>query len=168
MSLREDHLVRLASPKKDEPAFLFPHHVAAAERLERMIGRARLTPRLTMSYDGIGSGGNRKGGSNRVAEISDTAAEARDKLNALARKLPADCWNVLFDVCGIGKGLQTIETERQWPRRGAKLVLRVALDLLAAEFGLSPHVAGRAGGGTRGWLDERLPLIADRSAPSSV
>jgi hypothetical protein len=157
----ESSLLRLASAKGGEPAFLLPHHLAAADRLEQMIGRALLSPRLTMSYDGVNSGRRGKGGSNHAAEMSDTAAEARQKLNALARKLPADCWNVAFDVCGMGKRLQTIETERSWPRRGAKLVLRVALDLLAAEWGLSPHVAGLAGAGTRGWFDQRLPLIGD-------
>lgn len=161
MQRLEDHVLRLGSPRGKEPAFLLPHHLAAAERLERMISRALLTPRLTMSYDGASSGGRSRGAGNQAAEMSDTAAAARQKLNALARKLPADCWNVAFDVCGMGKGLQAIETERCWPRRGAKLVLRVALDLLAAEFGLSPHLAGSAGAGTRGWLEERLPLIAE-------
>ena len=159
MPQREDGLLRLASGRGGEPAFLLPHHLASAVRLERLVGRALLSPRLTMSYDGAPSGGRAKGGTNQTAELSDTAAEARQKLNILAKKLPPDCWNVAFDVCGMGKGLQTIETERSWPRRGAKLVLRVALELLAMEFGLAPHIAGQAGGRTRNWLDERLPLI---------
>lgn len=158
MPPREDGLLRLGSARGGEPAFLLPHHLASAARLERLIGRALLTPRLTMSYDGARSG-ERKGGGNHVAEMSDTAAKARNKLNMLATKLPADCWNVAFDVCGMGKGLQVIETERNWPRRGAKLVLRVALELLALEFGLAPHMAGSGGGKTRNWMEERLPLI---------
>ena len=161
----ESSLLRLASARGGEPAFLQAHHLAAANRLERMIGRALLSPRLTMSYDGVNSGRRGRGGSNHAADMSDTAAEARQKLNMLASKLPADCWNVAFDVCGLGKGLQTIEAERSWPRRGAKLVLRVALDLLAAEWGLSPHVAGLAGAGTRTWLEQRLPLIAEAEEP---
>ncbi|WP_157959608.1 DUF6456 domain-containing protein [Devosia submarina] len=160
----ESSLLRLASARGGEAAFLLPHHLAAAERLERMIGRALLSPRLTMSYDGVNSGRRGRGGSNHAADMSDTVAEARQKLNILAGKLPADCWNVVFDVCGLGKGLQAIETERSWPRRGAKLVLRVALDLLASEWGLSPHVARMAGAGTRGWLEERLPLITRAEA----
>ncbi len=168
MPQRDDQLLRLANQRGSEPAFLLPHHLAAADRLQRMIDRALLSPRLTMSYDGERTGRRGKGGNNHVAEMSDTAAEARQKLNVLARRLPADCWNVAFDVCGMGKGLQIIETERQWPRRGAKLVLRVALDLLAAEFGLSPHVADASGGGTRGWMTERLPLIRNEEGESAL
>ena len=162
--LEDSPLLRLAGSRGGEDAFLGLHHLAAADRLERMIARARLSPRLTMSYDAARLGGSGKGRGNSVEEMSDTAAEARQKLNRLAKALPADCWNVLFDVCGMGKGLQTVETEHQWPRRSAKLVLRVALDLLAHQFGLSPHVAGAAGGGTRGWIEERMPLIGEAEA----
>lgn len=159
--LEDSVLLRMATSRKGEQAFLAAHHLAAADRFERMIARARLIPRLTMSYDSARAGEGRRGRANGVGEMSDTAAEARQKLNRLAGKLPPDCWNVVFDVCGTGKGLQTIESERLWPRRSAKLVLRIALEQLAAEFGLSPHIAGTAGGGTRGWVEQRLPLIGD-------
>ena len=69
---------------------------------------------------------------------------------------------MVFDVCGLGKGLQLIETERRWPRRSAKLVLRIGLEQLAAQFGLSPQATG-TGTGTRHWLEERLPLIAEEA-----
>jgi hypothetical protein len=157
----ESSLLRLASARNGEEAFLAPHHLAAANRFERLIARAMLGPRLTMSYDPARASGGQRGTGNAVVEMTDTAAEARQKLNRLASGLPRDCWNVVFDVCGMGKGLQTIETERAWPRRSAKLVLRVALDQLAGEFGLLPHVAGSAGGATRNWLEERLPLIGE-------
>lgn len=161
MAVAEDSTItRLAIGRKTEPAFLATHHVAAAVRLESLIRRARLNPRLTMSYDPAAAGGGRQGAGNGVAEMNDTAAEARGKLNDLAATLSPDCWNVAFDVCGMGKGLQTIETERAWPRRSAKLVLRIALDQLAGQWGLSPYVAANHGPRTRGWLETRLPLIA--------
>lgn len=138
-------------------AFLQPHHLVAAGRIERLVERACLAPQVTMSYSA-----NRIGGAsgNVAADISDGAAAARQKLNGLAQAIPADCWNVVFDVCAMGKGLQLIETERQWPRRSAKLVLRIGLDQLAALMGLSPQASGRLQQNTRGWLEERLPLIA--------
>jgi hypothetical protein len=152
-------LTRLGAGKAP---FLAPHHLAAAERLERMIQRAHITQRVTMSYD-IGRIGGQRGMGNIVESATDSAAAARQKLNSLAANLPPDCWNVLFDVCGLGKGLQLIETERRWPRRSAKLVLRIGLDQLASVFGLSPHTASAAGGVTRSWLETRLPLIAGES-----
>lgn len=148
-----DRLSRGADP------FLERHHLAAALRLEQLVQRACLSPRLTMSYDPSSVTG--RGGGNIAAEISDTAASARGRINALAGALPRDCWDVVFDVCGLGLGLQDIEARRQWPRRSAKLVLRIGLDQLAREFGLAPHVAGAQGSRIDGWSEQRLPLIAD-------
>ena len=151
---------RLATSRDaDQLAFLSPHHLAAADRLERLIRRAQLLPRVTMSYDAARSGGSR--GGNAVETASDTAAAARQKLNALAAVLPADCWGVLIDVCGLGKGLQLVEAERHWPRRSAKLVLRIGLEQLAGQFGLSAHATGDERGVDRNWLEQRLPLIAE-------
>ena len=155
----EDVLVRLAARGPSGPACLAPHHLAAAERLERLIRRAQLSPRVTMSYSPTSVGGGRGGQANGVETASDGAADARLKLSRIASALPADCWGVLFDVCGLGKGLQLVETERRWPRRSAKLVLRIGLEQLAAQFGLSAQASGPSSSAIRPWLDERLPLI---------
>lgn len=157
-SERDDDAVLARLAAGGEGAFLGAHHLAAAERLERLIRRALVVPRVTMSYDPTRLGG-RHGGGNGVAEASDGAAGARLALSRLAGTLPPDCWGVVFDVCGLGKGLQLIETERRWPRRSAKLVLRIALEQLAAQFGLNAEATGGARGATRNWLEERLPLI---------
>lgn len=138
--------------------YLQPHHVAAANRLERLIRRAQVMQRVTMSY-GHASAGSSKGAANLVETASDSAADARYKLNNLAKSMPADCWGVVFDICGLGKGLQQIEAERGWPRRSAKLVLRIGLDDLASRFGLSPIAKGKDSTPSRQWLEQRLPII---------
>ncbi|WP_052952312.1 DUF6456 domain-containing protein [Devosia epidermidihirudinis] len=154
-------VARLAASKGEDGAtFLLPHHVAAADRLARLIERSRLVPRVTMSYDPARVGGGRKGG-NGAAEVSDSAVEARQALNRIAAQLPGDCWGVVFDVCGLGKGLQAIEIERRWPRRSAKLILRIGLEQLADQFGLQPHRASGQGGAVRGWLETRPAMFAD-------
>lgn len=161
MPTDDNVLLRLATDRtgEDQP-FLLAHHLLAAARLERLIERAGLVPRVTMSYDPgrVGSGG-RSG--NGAAEASDSAASARQKLNGLASAIPADCWGVMLDVCGFGKGLQVIETERRWPRRSAKLVLRIGLEQLAQLFGLTPQATGTDRGPMRTWLPERLPIVPD-------
>lgn len=159
-SREDDVLLRLATKRHDsDPAFLAPHHMAAADRFEQLVRRAQLTPRVTMSYSPAGVGRRQDG--NGVETASEGAADARLRLSRIASSLPADCWGVLFDVCGLGKGLQLVETERRWPRRSAKLVLRIGLDQLAQQFGLSAQATGAERGSTRGWLPDRLPLIAD-------
>lgn len=148
-------------------AYLQPHHLAAAQRLEALVERGRMTTRVTMSYDPTRVGA-RRGGGNATSDLSVSAAAARQQLNRLATAMPGDCWGVVFDVCGLGKGLQLIETERQWPRRSAKLVLRIALEQLAGLFGLAPVAAGLPVGRTSAWLPERPPMFADATTDLSV
>jgi len=138
---------------------LVPHHLEAARRLARLFERARLAQRVTMSYDPARIGGAK--GRPVQGELADSAAEARHRLGALAEALPAECWGVLADVCGFDKGLQQIEAERGWPRRSAKLVLRIALDQLAAGMGLMPQAHGREHGRQRHWLPERPPMFPE-------
>ena len=162
MSAEDNVLPRLAASRDgDGQPFLLPHHLLAAARLERLIDRARLAPRVTMSYDPASVGGRNRSG-NGAGEAMDGAADARQKLNRLAAAIPGDCWGVMFDIGGLGKGLQTIETERRWPRRSAKLVLRIGLEQLAGHFGLEPQASGNERTPMRAWLAERLPIIPEQ------
>ncbi|SFZ85898.1 hypothetical protein SAMN02983003_3070 [Devosia enhydra] len=147
-NLAESPLARLATGAE---AFLMPHQVEAGERLRRLVERAHLQPRLTMRYSATHTA---SGGGNGAADISDMAAEARRQLGRLHGALPADCAGVVMDVCGFSKGLQQVETERGWPRRSAKLVLRIGLEQLAQQFGLSPRAQGRERVASRGWMAE--------------
>jgi hypothetical protein len=158
-SLDESPLARLAVARDGEPAFLLVHQVAAGERVRKLVERARLSPRMTMSYDANRIAGG--GGPSAANDLSDSAVDARRKLDAVAALLPADCRGVVFDVCGLLKGLQTVETERGWPRRSAKMVLRIGLEQLAVHWGLSAQARGNESGRVGGWLVERLPLLGD-------
>ncbi len=139
LNLDESPLVRLASG--DAP-FLERHQVEAGERVRRLCERAQMQPRVTMSYSGAQMAGGK--GASRAAEISDLAADARRQLSALHAALPADCAGVVLDVCGLLKGLQQVESERGWPRRSAKLVLRIGLEQAAGVFGLTGAAGERA------------------------
>jgi hypothetical protein len=147
LNLAESPLARLASG--GSAAFLAPHQLEAGERIRRLTERAQLQPRLTMRYTAEASAGGSPG---KAAEISDFAADARRRLNACLSALPADCAGVVFDVCGLLKGLQQVEAERGWPRRSGKLVLRIGLEQVAMFFGLGAAAIGSEGR-RRAWLD---------------
>jgi hypothetical protein len=150
IDLDESPLARLAVPSPGEAApFLAAHQVEAGERLRRLVERAGLQPRVTMSYDPTRTGGGR---GNAAVEIGDLAADARRRLAELMSVLSPDCADVVFDVCGMFKGLQTIERERGLPARSAKLVLRIGLDDLARHFGLTPVAIGRDRARVESWM----------------
>lgn len=153
---------RLRVAKAKEAPFLAAHHAVAAGRLMHTFQRARLAQRVTMSYDPARIG--RVSGGPVQGELADSAADARQRLAMLARRLPHDCWSVLFDVCGSDRGLQDIEAAHGWPRRGAKLVLRVALEQLSTLYGLDAVGAGKDSSAQRAWLEERPPMFGDQAS----
>jgi hypothetical protein len=138
--------------------FLDAHHVEAAQRLARLFDRAMLRQRVTMSYDPARVGG--RGSGTAQADLADSAADARKRLNSFAAQVPRDCWDVLWDVCALDAGLGDIEQRRSWPRRSAKLVLRIGLDRLTQLMGLS-EVAEGGPRPTIAWLQERPPMFQD-------
>lgn len=154
LNLAESPLARLAVPAAGEARpFLEPHQVEAGERVRRLVERAQLQPRVTMSYSAAHTAG-RGGGPGRAAETGELALEARRSLAELHTILPRDCADVVLDVCGLLKGLQTVEIERGWPRRSAKLVLRIGLEQLAAHHGLSAEAHGSDTRRQRVWMGE--------------
>lgn len=159
VNLAESPLARLAVAAAGESvAFLAPHQVAAGERVRALVARAGLQPRLTMSYSAAHVAGG--GGPGRAAEIGDLAADARKRLAELHAVLPYDCAEVVLDVCGLEKGLQQIESERGWPRRSAKLVLRIGLDRLAEHYGLGAAAVGPESRRRRAWMEgERVAMF---------
>jgi hypothetical protein len=158
-NLADSPLARLAQAAAGErSAFLEPHQVEAGERVRLWAEKARLSPRLTMSYSAAHVAGGSPG--QRGGEIGDMAADASKRLNALWDLLPRDCAGVVMDVCVFEKGLQQIEAERGWPRRSAKLVLRIGLEQLAGQFRLAPLAAGPERGKQRGWMaGERVRMF---------
>jgi hypothetical protein len=148
VNLAESPLTRLAG---SSAGFLGRHHVEAGERVRRLVERAQLQPRLTMAYSAARTAGGQQ---NMAGEVSDMAADARRSVAEIHRVLPRDCAGVVIDVCGFLKGLQEVERERGWPRRSAKLVLRIGLDRLAEHFGIGAVAVGRAGGHARGWMED--------------
>ncbi len=146
------------SPERDDPAlarlaagadpFLGPHHLEAARRFEALARRAAMGQRVTMSYDPARVG-ERGAGGGGPRDLPDGAMVGRRSLGRIAEAMPRDCWGVLLDVLVFGKGFSEIETERRWPRRAAKLVLRIGLDQLAAQYGLGATGEGGSRNGCR-------------------
>jgi hypothetical protein len=130
--------------------WLAPHAVAAAERLRREFEIAQLQPRVTANWSASVNTGRRTG--DALADLTDMTVAARLRFDRAMRAVGSELSGVLVDTCCFLKGLETVERERQWPARSAKLVLRLALESLARHYGLSPAAEGsRSSGRLRHW-----------------
>lgn len=149
--MRETALAnRLESPlanlnrlkEKTGEAFLPETAFAAGERLHADFTRGGLQPRLTMGWEPR-IAGRRKGEAGAARDLTDTALAARLRVARAVSAIGPELSGVALDVCCFMKGLETVERERQWPARSAKLLLRAALMALAR------HYAPVAPGGRR-------------------
>ena len=147
---RESPLAWLGRRKgRKGEAFLTPVQLSAGERFGGDVNLAQILPRVTSDWSGAPSSGGRA--PNRL-DVGDLAIAARQRLDRAASAVGTELNGLLIDVCGFQKSLGLVERERAWPARSAKVVLRIALDRLAAHYGLSSEARGpdRAGG-VRQW-----------------
>lgn len=124
-------LVRLKD--RNGSAFLPVAAVDAGERLLSDFTRAQLQPKITVSWEPILSGRVR-GAAGGGGEIADSALAARARFLRAVEAMGPELSGVAVDVCCFAKGLETVERERQWPVRSAKLLLRAALLALARHY----------------------------------
>jgi hypothetical protein len=121
--------------------FLPKEALAAGERLLADFTRAQLQPRVTSSWQPRLSG-RIKGERGGMADLADGAVAARIAVNRAIEAMGPELSGVALDVCCFMKGLETVERERQWPVRSAKLMLRTALLALSRHYN-PPHYQGR-------------------------
>jgi hypothetical protein len=137
--------------EKTGEAWLPENAIAAGERLHADFTRGGLQPRLTMSWQPrIAT--RQKGEAGAGRELTDTALAARLRVARAIEAIGPELSGIALDVCCFMKGLETVERERQWPARSAKLMLRAALMALARHYAPPATAARRAHAwGTEGY-----------------
>lgn len=141
----ESPLAWLATRRdRDGRPFLAAYEVEAGERLRRDFTQAGLTRSICMSWNFAVVPGKGRRGPADAHEIADMALDARKRVQRALSALEPTLRGLVLDVCCFLKGLEEVERERRWPRRSAKLVLRIALSQLAGHYGMLPpqHSAG--------------------------
>jgi hypothetical protein len=142
----ESPLAWLARRKgRDGVPFLTPPLVEAGERFRKDVTQAQILQRVTANWEAAIASSRRAadGGVN----ISETAIDARQRLSRAFAAVGPDLAGLLTDVCGYLKGLERVESERGWPPRSGKVVLKIALQRLADHYGLATEARGRASAG---------------------
>ncbi len=115
-----------------------PAQLEAGEKLRQDFTLAGMMPRLCADLTAPISGGGAKS-----APMTEKIIAARQRYRlAMASVGPGLC-DLLLDVCCHLKGLEAIEANNEWPARSAKVVLQIALDRLAAHYGLAARGSRR-------------------------
>jgi hypothetical protein len=107
---------------------------AAGEKLRRDFTLAQLTPRLGVNWEAPVVSGGRGAGQD---SISDIALAARQRFNQALAAMGPGLADLLFDVCCHLTVLERCEDARGWSRRSGRVVLLLALDRLAAHYGMT-------------------------------
>lgn len=107
----------------------------AGEKLRRDYTIARLEPRLCIDLTApVVLGG---GGAANASVMPDAVLAAKQRFAKALSAVGPGLSDLLFDVCCALRGLECIEQDKKWPRRSGKVVLGLALDRLAAHYGLT-------------------------------
>ena len=106
---------------------------AAGEKLRRDFTLAQLTPRMGVDLTRPVVSGGAQGGEC----ISDIAMGARQRLSRAMAAAGPGLSDLAFEVCCDLVAGERAEARRGWARRSGRVVLCLALDRLAAHYGLT-------------------------------
>ncbi len=129
---------------KDGSSYLNPHLVEAGERLREDFELAQMGPRVTQNWERFLTAGGTRGvtpGRGPAEGPSDARARVAKALEALGPGLS----DIVFRVCCFLEGLETAEKRLGWSARSGKVVLKIALERLAAHYGFEEAARRRAG-----------------------
>lgn len=128
---------------KDGKPFIDGREFRAGERLRADYTRGQMMPRLGVNWDAAGSAGRRRGEGGGIADLTDAALAARRRVEAAIEAVGPELSGVLIDICCFLKGVEQVESERGWPARSAKVVLKSALGALARHYDPGRGESGR-------------------------
>lgn len=138
----ESPLAQLMRRKaKDGAAFLNGDEFRAGERLRADFTRGQMMPRLGANWIASVASGRRDGG---IGDLTDAALGARLRVEKAIIAVGPELSGILIDVCCFLKGMETVEIERGWPARSAKVVLKAALGALGRHYDPGSAHGGRS------------------------
>ena len=136
----ESPLAWLATRKdKTGAPMLSEPQVRAGERLASDFARGHQRDRITQSWNVSGVRGSAP--RDRLM-LSEAAQDARARVERAFEAVGPVLDEVLRLVCCEELGLEVVEKRFGWPARSGKVVLRLALDRLAAHYGIAVQARG--------------------------
>ncbi len=140
VNLAESPLDWLARRKdKSGRPFLSRAQVEAGERLRADYETGQMGQKITASWDMALAASDRRRVRSQARDgltTSERALAARQRVHAALEAAGPGLEDILLQVCCLSRGLEAAERALGWPRRSARLILRIALQRLALHYGL--------------------------------
>jgi hypothetical protein len=134
VNLGESPLGWLATRRgPDGAAFLAPEEVEAGERLRGDFERAHLGPRVAQDWSSFLTPRDAVSPGRGPGEGS---AAARERVGRALEALGPGLADAALRACCFLEGLEAVERRMGWSARSGKVVLKIALQRLAAHYGL--------------------------------
>ncbi len=121
----------------DGAALLTAAEFEAGERFREDFTKAGLSARVTADWSLAPGTAPKRGGAAQF-EITDMALAARQRFAKAVEAAGPGLNDVLIEVCCHLHGLEEAERGLNWPKRSAKVVLKIGLGRLARHYGLVP------------------------------
>ena len=121
---------------KEKVPFLTAAEFAAAERLRQDYYRSSLSQKLCADWQIPARGTTAQGPRNAVLDAADNALAAKERFMQALGALGPGLDDLVFSLCIREISLGAVEKARKWPKRTAKVVLKLALERLARHYGL--------------------------------
>jgi hypothetical protein len=172
VNTRENPLMWLARRKDGQgQPLLEAHHVAAGEKLRADYETACMSPRVTANWNAALTASDRsrlRAGPRDPFPMSERVIAARERVWRALKPLAAEQAEIVLRVCCLSQGLEAAEQALNWPRRSARLILRMALEQLARFYNIPPRDAHKRGDGARPAWRRMLSWHAPDGQPSKL
>jgi hypothetical protein len=130
---------------KDGAVYLAADLIEAGERLREDFELAQMGPRVTQNWDRFLTAGGTRGANISGSSIASGPQDARVRVAKALEALGPGLSDIVFRVCCFLEGLETAEKRLGWSARSGKVVLKIALQRLAAHYRIVPEERRRIG-----------------------
>ena len=126
--------------------YLTAELIEAGERLREDFELAQMAPRVAQNWDRFLTAGVARGGALPVRGAAEGPGDARVRVAKAMEALGPGLSDIVFRICCFLEGLETAEKRLGWSARSGKVVLKIALERLAAHYGITPGKGQREAG----------------------
>jgi hypothetical protein len=128
---------------RDGTPYLTPDLIEAGERLREDFELAQMGPRVAQNWERFLTAGGARDNLAAGQRQGEGPSGARQRVARALEALGPGLSDIVFRICCFLEGLETAEKRLGWSARSGKVVLKIALERLAAHYQIRPAQPNR-------------------------